>query len=59
MYVMSYNGEIVYFDMSKYTNDGEMYANLWKLVHNIDIPKNATNFADNIVAYINGEKLLV
>ena len=56
---MSYNGEIVYFDMSKYTNDGEMYANLWKLVHNIDIPKNETNFADNIVAYINGEKLLV
>jgi hypothetical protein len=59
MYVMNYKGEIVYFDMSKFSNDEEMYVNLWKLLYNIDIPKTDKNFADDILDYINGDKLLV
>ncbi len=59
MYVMNYKGEIVYFDMSKFSNDEEMYINLWKLLYNINIPKNDKNFAEDILDYINGEKLLV
>jgi|TARA_B100000795_G_scaffold192723_1_gene147102 hypothetical protein len=56
---MNYKGEIVYFDMSKFSNDEEMYINLWKLLYNINIPKNDKNFAEDILDYINGEKLLV
>lgn len=59
MYVMNYKGEIVYFDMSKFSNDEEMYINLWKLLYNINIPKNDKNFAGDILDYVNGEKLLV
>lgn len=59
MYVMNYKGEIVYFDMSKFSNDEEMYINLWKLLYNINIPKNDKNFAEDILDYVNGEKLLV
>ena len=59
MYVMNYKGEIVYFDMSKFSNDEEMYINLWKLLYNINIPKNDKNFAEDILDYINGDKLLV
>lgn len=59
MYVMNYKGEIVDFDMSKFSNDEEMYLNLWKLLYNIDIPKNNKNFAEDILDYINGDKLLV
>jgi hypothetical protein len=59
MYVMNYKGEIVYFDMSKFNNDEEMYTHLWKIVYNIDIPKNDKNFLDDILGYVNGDKLLV
>tara|TARA_B100001121_G_C18224731_1_gene405325 strand:+ start:352 stop:522 length:171 start_codon:yes stop_codon:yes gene_type:complete len=56
---MKHTGEIIYFDMSKFNNDKEMYEHLWKLMLNIDIPKNDKDFLDSIVDYVNGEKLLV
>ena len=39
MFIMSYKGEIVNFDMSKFNNDEEMYRTMWKILYNIDIPK--------------------
>jgi len=56
---MDYKGEIVNFDMSKFNNDEEMYRTMWKILYNIDIPKNDKNFLEDIVDYVNGEKLLV
>ena len=59
MFVMNYKGEIIYFDMSKFNNEKEMYIKLWKLMYNIDVPKKEKNFMESIVDYVNGEKLLV
>ena len=56
---MNYKGEMVYFDMSKFNNEQEMYHKLWKLMYNIDVPKKEKNFMKSIVDYVNGEKLLV
>jgi len=59
MFIMDYKGEIVNFDMSKFNNDEEMYRTMWKILYNIDIPKNDKDFLEDIVDYVNGEKLLV
>ncbi len=59
MFIMDYKGEIINFDMSKFNNDEEMYRTMWKILYNIDIPKNDKNFLEDIVDYVNGEKLLV
>ena len=59
MFIMDYKGEIVNFDMSKFNNDKEMYRTMWKILYNIDIPKNDKDFLEDIVDYVNGEKLLV
>ena len=59
MYIMTYLGDIVFFDMSKFNNDEEMYTTLWKLLYNVDIPKEDKDFLEDIVEYVNGDKLLV
>jgi len=59
MFIMNYNGEIINFDVSKFNNDKEMYITMWKILYNIDIPKNEKDFLEDIVDYVNGEKLLV
>ena len=59
MFIMDYKGEIINFDMSKFNNDEEMYRTMWKILYNIDIPKNDKDFLEDIVDYVNGEKLLV
>ena len=59
MYIMSYEGEIVFFDLSKFNQDEEMYISLWKILYNIEIPKNDKDFLNSIVEYVNGEKILV
>ncbi len=59
MYIMTYLGDIVFFDMSKFNNDEEMYETLWKLLYNVDIPKEDKDFLEDIVEYVNGDKLLV
>ena len=59
MYIMKHTGEVIYFDMSKFNNDEEMYRHLWKLMYDIDIPKNDKDFLECIVDYVNGEKILV
>jgi hypothetical protein len=59
MFIMNYKGEIINFDMSKFNNDEEMYRTMWKILYNIDIPKNDKDFLEDIVDYVNGEKLLV
>ena len=56
---MKHTGEVIYFDMSKFNNDEEMYQHLWKLMYDIDIPKNDKDFLESIVDYVNGEKILV
>tara|TARA_B100001063_G_C16767564_1_gene559600 strand:+ start:85 stop:255 length:171 start_codon:yes stop_codon:yes gene_type:complete len=56
---MTYLGDIVFFDMSKFNNDEEMYETLWKLLYNVDIPKEDKDFLEDIVEYVNGDKLLV
>ena len=59
MYIMTYLGDIVFFDMSKFNNDEKMYETLWKLLYNVDIPKEDKDFLEDIVEYVNGDKLLV
>ena len=56
---MSYEGEMVFFDLSKFNQDEEMYISLWKILYNIEIPKNDKDFLNSIVDYVNGEKILV
>ena len=44
---------------AEFNNDEEMYQHLWKLMYDIDIPKNDKDFLESIVDYVNGEKILV
>ena len=56
---MTKEGKIVYFDVSKFNSDDEMYETLWKELYGIDLPKENDNFIDSLVDYINGEKNFV
>lgn len=56
---MTKEGKIIYFDVTKFNSDNEMYERLWKLLYNIDLPKEEVHFLDDIVDYVNGEKSFV
>ena len=53
---MTKEGEIMYFDVTKFNSDYEMYNELWKLLYGIELPKENENFIDSLVEYVNGEK---
>ena len=34
MWIRNYKGEIIFLDISKYTNEKELYSTLWKIKFN-------------------------
>ena len=45
MLIRDYKGKIVHFNIDKYSNEKDMYIDLWKIMYNIVLPysKNNTN----------------
>jgi hypothetical protein len=43
MWIRNYKGDIVFINVSKYTNEKELYSTLWKIKFN----KNIENKTDN------------
>jgi len=53
MYIVNYKGELVFFNIEKYISEYDMYTNLWKIMYNIELPKQNTltyikNYLNNI-----------
>ena len=59
MYIMTKEGDILYFDITKFNSDNEMYQTLWKISYGINLPKENENILDSIVEYVNGEKKFI
>ena len=57
MHLRNFKGKIVYIDEHKYSNNRDLYIDIWKIKYNINIAKNI-NFS-SITNYIDGETLFV
>ena len=57
MYLRNYKGKIVLLDEKKYTNEKDLYIDIWKIKYNLDIAK--TNDINNLLDYVDGEKMFV
>ena len=59
MYIMTKEGKVIYFDVTKFNSDNEMYTTLWKVLYGIDLPTQEVSLLDDIIDYVNGEKSFV
>jgi len=59
MFIMTKEGKIIYFDITKFNSDNEMYETLWNVLYGIDLPKENDDFIDSLVDYVSGEKNFV
>jgi hypothetical protein len=52
MWIRNYKGELVYFDITKYHNEEDLYIKLWKIKFNIDILEEEVDFNHEIMQLI-------
>lgn len=52
MYIRDYKGNIVYFDITKYKNEKQLYKALWKIKFNINIAKKDIDFNSELMGLI-------
>ena len=57
MHLRNFKGKIVYIDEHKYSNNRDLYIDIWKIKYNINIAKNIS--FSSITNYIDGETLFV
>lgn len=53
MWMRNYQGKLIYFDISKYNNEKDLYLMLWKIKYDINIETNKTNFNKELLSLIN------
>ena len=46
MYVINYKNEIVFIDVSKFHDDVELHSHVWKIMYNIEFPKQKQNLLE-------------
>ena len=51
MYIRDYKGNLVFFDITKYKNEKQLYKALWKIKFNINIKKDI-DFNSELMALI-------
>ena len=58
MWIRNYEGNLVYFDITKYHNEKDLYIKLWKIKYNIDLDKSnkSKTVLRSITDYVNGIK---
>jgi|UniRef100_A0A6C0C6K6 hypothetical protein len=52
MWMRNYQGKIVYFDITKYHNEKDLYCALWKTKFNIDVEQKDMDFNREIMSII-------
>jgi hypothetical protein len=57
MFVRNHTGRLVNIDETKFTNDKELYAQLWLTLYDVRIEK--PSFNERLIKYISGQTLLV
>jgi len=57
MFVRNHMGRLVNIDETKFTNDKELYAQLWLTLYNVRIEE--PSFNERLIKYISGQTLLV
>lgn len=50
MLIRDYKGRLVHFNINKYSNEKDMYIDLWKIMYNIVLPYSNNN--DKIIKYL-------
>lgn len=59
MFIFNKEQGYIFFDMSKFNSDGEMYERLWYHMYNVTISKEEENTVQNVVDYINNDIFLI
>jgi len=57
MHLRNFKGKIIYINEKKYSNERDLYIDIWKIKYNINIAKNIN--LSSITNYIDGETLFV
>ena len=52
MWIRNYEGNLVYFDITKYHNEKDLYCALWKIKFNVNIDDDI-NFNNELMTLIN------
>ena len=52
MWIRNYQGKLVYLNITKYHNEKDLYAALWKIKFNVNIDTDI-NFNDELMSIIN------
>ena len=52
MWIRNYEGNLVYFDISKYHNEKDLYIKLWKIKFDVDINRNQVDFNNELMQLI-------
>jgi hypothetical protein len=53
MLIRNYQGKLVHFNIDKYSNEKDMYIDLWKIIYNIVLPYSEMNTNRKIISHIN------
>ena len=52
MWIRNYQGNLVYFNITKYDNEKDLYCAFWKIKFNINITEIDSNFNHEIISTI-------
>ena len=52
MWIRNYEGKLVYFDITKYHNETDLYIKLWKIKFNIDINEDHIDYNHELMQLI-------
>jgi len=52
MLIRNYKGKLVHFNINKYSNEKDMYIDLWKIIYNIVLPYSEINTNGKISNYL-------
>ena len=54
MYVRNFNRKLIKLNIHEYTNEKDMYIELWKIKYNIVLKKNYPSFNKSLIEYVKG-----
>ena len=52
MWIRNYEGKLVYFDITKYHNETDLYIKLWKIKFNININEDQIDYNHELMQLI-------
>jgi len=52
MLIRNFQGKLVHFNIDKYSNEKDMYIDLWKILYNIELPYSEININEKISDYL-------